>query len=96
MKKESKTLKNFVELASILSKIDNVDLMKNFMRDLCTLAELDEFILRREIAKYLHAWKTYTFIEENTGASSTTVARVAKYLQWDGGGYKRILEKVSP
>jgi uncharacterized protein YerC len=55
MKKESKTLKNFVELASILSKIDNVDLMKNFMRDLCTLAELDEFILRREIAKYLHA-----------------------------------------
>jgi len=92
---DKKLKQNFSELASVLAKIDTSEDIYAFMRDLCTVGEMEEFLLRWEIAKALHLWESYLSIQWRTWASSTTVARVAKYLQWDGGGYKKVLTSLS-
>lgn len=91
--KDSILKKNFWEISWLLADINNKEDMYNFMRDLCTKDELEEFILRRQIAKALYTWNSYVEIQNETGASSTTVARVAKFLNWKHGGYKKVLDK---
>ena len=91
---EKNLKENFSELASLLVEINEKQDMYNFMRDLCTFAELEEFILRREIAKALHVGESYVSIQKRLWASSTTVARVAKYLQGDGWWYKSMLDNI--
>ncbi len=62
-----------------------------FLRDLLTADEIAEFSLRLDIAKRLDQWQLYKDIEKATKASSTTVARVAKFLHWPFGWYKKVL-----
>ncbi len=88
---EKKLKQKFSELSSLLVEISNKDDMFSFVRDLCTIAEMEEFILRWEIAKALHSWSSYVNIQDDTWASSTTIARVAKYLKWRNWGYSRAL-----
>jgi TrpR-related protein YerC/YecD len=52
-----------------------------FLKDLLTEDEIAEFSLRLEIARRLHEGENYKKIEQETGASSTTIARVTKYLK---------------
>lgn len=65
--------------------------MANFLRDIGTLAELQAWSERFEVAKQLAQGKTYREIAKNTGASTTTVTRVAKFLENGEGGYRTIL-----
>lgn len=64
----------------------------NFLRDLLTEDEIVEFSLRFDIAKKLHSWEIYKDIERETWASSTTIARVAKFLKGEVGGYRSVLK----
>ena len=64
-----------------------------FLRDLLTEDEIVEFSLRFAIAKKLYAGENYKQIEQKTWASSTTIARVAKFLKWEHGGYRKVLKK---
>lgn len=64
-----------------------------FLRDLLTEDEIVEFSLRLAIATRLHAWQNYKEIEKATWASSTTIARVAKFLRGEFGGYRKVLKK---
>lgn len=63
--------------------------MKNFLRDLATLPELQAFAERLECAKHLTKGKSYRQVAEVTGASTTTVTRVAKFLADGAGGYAK-------
>jgi len=63
-----------------------------FLRDLLTEDEIVEFSLRLDIAKRLSQGENYKHIEQETGASSTTIARVAKFLKGEYGGYRKILK----
>jgi TrpR-related protein YerC/YecD len=63
-----------------------------FMRDLLTEDEIVEFSLRLDIASRLHQWQNYKKIEKETWASSTTIARVAKFLKGKFGGYRKVLK----
>ena len=67
---------------------------KKFLRDLLTEEELMEFGKRWEVAKLLHKKMSYIKIVEKTGLSSTTVARVSRWLHRGMGGYKLILERL--
>lgn len=64
----------------------------NFIRDLLTEDEIIEFSQRFDIASRLHKWQNYKKIEEETWSSSTTIARVAKFLKWKIWGYKNVLD----
>lgn len=65
-----------------------------FLRDLMTEKEIDEFAKRLKAAEMLTDKTPYTVIEKATGLSSTTIARVAKWLNGKGGGYKTIINKL--
>ncbi len=69
----------------------NEEELSNFLRDIGTLAELQAWSERYEVAKQLAQGKTYREIAVNTGASTTTVTRVAKYLENGEGGYRKAL-----
>ena len=65
------------------------------MRDLLTESELIEFGNRWKAAKMLSQGVTYIKVEKETGLSSTTVARVSKWLNGKMGGYKLMLNKIN-
>ena len=64
----------------------------DFLRDVGTLTELQAWSERLEVAKRVALGETYRKIMEKTGASTTTVTRVARFLQSGEGGYQRILK----
>jgi TrpR-related protein YerC/YecD len=72
------------------------DEVRRFLIDLCTPAEITAFAERLAIARELNAGgKGYREIAADIGASTTTVARVARFLkQEDYGGYKLVLSRT--
>lgn len=67
---------------------------KRFLRDLLTEKEMQEFANRWLVARMLDRKTNYIEIEKETGMSSTTIARINKWLQKGMGGYKLMLEKM--
>jgi TrpR-related protein YerC/YecD len=65
-----------------------------FMRDLCTLEELQALSHRWQIALLLEERLPYLQIAERLGTSTTTVTRVAHWLRHGAGGYRLALERV--
>jgi len=63
-----------------------------FLEDIATIQEIKDFALRLQVAKRLQQKQTYTDIEEATGASATTIARVNKSLVYGAGGYQLVLK----
>jgi TrpR-related protein YerC/YecD len=61
------------------------------LADMCTIREIDEMAGRLNVANLLASEQSYTTITEKTGASATTIARVAKALNYGAGGYRRVL-----
>ncbi len=70
------------------------DEAKRFLRDLMTEGEIEEFSKRLQVAELLTQNVPYSVIEEKTGLSSTTVARVSKWLKGKEGGYRLIINKL--
>ena len=66
-----------------------------FFRDLCTLSELEAMAQRWQVAKLLEQGLPYLKIAERTGASTTTVTRVAQWLRHGEGGYRAALDRDS-
>ncbi len=88
---ESKENKGLLQ--AILA-LETPDEAKRFLRDLMTEGELEEFAKRLKTAEMLTDKIPYSVIEKETGFSSTTVARVSKWLNNGEGGYKKILNKI--
>ena len=66
-----------------------------FFEDLCTVAELQAMAQRLHVAEMLKQNITYTSIAEETGASTATVSRVKKALNYGADGYKLVLERLN-
>lgn len=67
----------------------------NFLRDLMTLPEIEEFANRLELARLLLKGGSYQKIAKQTGVSTTTVTRVAHWLFKGCGGYWSVLKKLT-
>ncbi|MEK6409065.1 MAG: YerC/YecD family TrpR-related protein [Acidobacteriota bacterium] len=65
-----------------------------FFRDLLTATETEELAERWKAARLLAEGVPYTQIIEQTGLSSTTVARVARWVKAGAGGYKTALKRA--
>ncbi len=68
---------------------------RRFLRDLLTEAEIKEFTNRWKVARMLNKKIAYEEIAKETGMSSTTIARVQKWLVNGMGGYKLILKRLN-
>ena len=67
-----------------------------FFQDLCTVAELKAMAQRLEVAQLLDEGLIYNDILQRTGASSATISRVNRALQYGADGYKTVLPRVKP
>lgn len=65
-----------------------------FFEDICTIKELQALAQRFQVAQLLEAKKTYSEIEEVTGASTATISRVNRCLIYGADGYKLVLKKM--
>ena len=70
------------------------DEVERFLRDLCTLAELEAMAHRWAVARPLDVGLPYTEVARKTGASTTTVTRVAHWLRHGEGGYRLALDRI--
>jgi TrpR-related protein YerC/YecD len=68
---------------------------KKFLRDLLTEAEIKEFANRWKVAQMLDNKIPYENIARETGMSSTTIARISKWLTNGMGGYKLMLKRLN-
>lgn len=78
---------------AILS-LQNMDECKKFFQDLCTVAELRAMEQRFEVALLLSKGMIYNDILERTGASSATISRVNRSLQYGADGYQAVLPRI--
>ena len=67
----------------------------NFFQDLCTMSELRAMEQRMEVAVLLSDGMIYNDILERTGASSATISRVNRALQYGADGYQTVLPRIS-
>ena len=66
-----------------------------FFEDICTINELLSLSQRFEVAKMLREQKTYLEIAEKTGASTATISRVNRSLNYGNDGYDMVFERIN-
>ncbi len=83
------------DLIDAILALKNIKEAKLFLRDLLTEKELVEFGNRWKAVKMLDRKVVYAKITEETGLSSTTVARISRWLKSGMGGYGLVLKRIS-
>ena len=79
--------------AAILS-LSNREECYRFFEDLCTVNELHSMSQRFEVAMMLKNRSTYLEVAEKTGASTATISRVNRSLNYGNGGYEVVFERM--
>lgn len=74
--------------------LKNIHECYKFFEDVCTVNELLAISQRYEVAKMLRANHTYLDISQKTGASTATISRVSRSLNYGEGGYDLVFERT--
>ncbi len=80
------------DLLYVLASLNDPDVIFAFLEDAFTVREIRETSSRLAVANLLASGKSYSAIEDETGASATTIARVSKCLSYGSGGYRAALD----
>ncbi len=83
------------DLLRVFASLEDEDTIFALLEDLFTIREIKETSQRLAVARMLAAGKSYAAIEEITGASATTIARVSKCLSYGSGGYAAALDVLA-
>ena len=83
-------------LFKAILKLENEDECYRFFEDTATINELKSLAQRMQVAKMLKEKKVYTEIAEATGASTATISRVNKCLNYGEEGYNLVLNRLYP
>lgn len=75
------------ELFEAILSLKNLDECYRFFEDVCTIKEIKSISQRLQVAKLLKLEKTYNKIEELTGASTATISRINRVLNYGADGY---------
>ena len=82
------------ELLETILSLRKLDEAERFFRDLCTIAELEAMAHRWQVAKLVDEGLPYHEVSRRTGASTTTVTRVAHWLRHGEEGYRLALDRA--
>ena len=93
MNKKIKT-KAVDHLVQAVLSLESIEECYAFFEDVCTVNELLSLSQRYEVAKMLREKKTYLEIAEQTGASTATISRVNRSLNYGNDGYDMIFERL--
>jgi len=83
------------QLFEAILRLENLEECYRFFEDLCTVNEIKSLAQRLEVARMLKEKKTYNEIAEKTSASTATISRVNRSLNYGADGYKIILDRLS-
>ncbi|NMW85876.1 TrpR-like protein YerC/YecD [Peptoniphilus sp. AGMB00490] len=75
--------------------LENLEECYRFFEDICTVKELQAIAQRLQVVKLLVKNKTYHEIESETGASTATISRINRSLNYGADGYKLILTRLN-
>ena len=96
-----KTMSKKIQSAAMDRLFDGILSLKTkeecytFFEDVCTINELLSLSQRFEVAEMLRNKVTYTEISERTGASTATIGRVNRCLQYGNDGYSLVLDRLN-
>ncbi|MBR1659758.1 MAG: TrpR-like protein [Oscillospiraceae bacterium] len=94
MNKRIRTERNEDMYRAILS-LQSMEECRKFFDDLCSVTELQAMEQRFQVAVLLSRGMSYNEILERTGASSATISRVNRSLQYGADGYSAVFERLS-
>lgn len=83
------------DLLKAIVALQNTEEAEKFLGDLLTQEEINEFSARWQVARMLSNNVPYSTIEEQTGMSSTTIARISKWLKKGMNGYNLIIGRLN-
>jgi TrpR-related protein YerC/YecD len=83
------------DLADALLVLRTRDEARRFLRDLCTLGELEALAHRWQIARLVDSGHAYLDVAETVHTSTATVTRVAHWLRHGAGGYALALDRTA-
>ena len=83
------------QLFDAILSLENREECFDFFEDVCTINELLSLSQRFEVAKMLREHKTYLDIGEKTGASTATISRVNRSLNYGNDGYDRVFKRLN-
>lgn len=86
--------KSIDQLFEAILTLKDVEECYVFFDDLCTVNEIQSLSQRLEVARMLGKGSTYNQIETETGASTATISRVKRCLNYGNDGYKLALERL--
>jgi TrpR-related protein YerC/YecD len=86
--------KELEQLFEAILSLDSMEECYLFFDDLCTVNEMKSMAQRLEVARMLREKQTYSTIEQETGASTATISRVKRCLNYGNGGYLISLERI--
>lgn len=75
-------------------QLKSIDECRNFFNDLCTISELKSMSQRMEVALMLKEKKVYTDIAAKTGASTATISRVNRCINYGSDGYNLVIDRM--
>lgn len=81
------------EVLEAIVRLETLPQAERLFRDLCTLSELEAMAQRWRVVRLLEQGLPYQEISQRTGASTTTVTRVAHWLRHGEGGYREALAR---
>lgn len=80
-------------LLQAFSTLEGPDEVYAFLLDVCTVREIHDMAQRLAVARLLAAGEHYDRISEATGASTTTISRVSRCLNYGADGYRAVLDR---
>lgn len=82
------------QLFEAILSLRNLDDCYQFFDDLCTISEVQSLAQRLDVAFMLQDQKTYDSIQKETGASTATISRVRRCVDYGSGGYEKVLQNI--
>ncbi len=82
------------QLCDAVLALHNLEECYQFFEDICTVSELKALSQRLEVARMLKDGHTYDDIVERTGASTATISRVKRCLNYGADGYNVVLNRL--
>ncbi len=86
--------KEIDEFFKAILKLENIEECYRFFEDICTIKEVQAIAQRLQVAKLLRQKHTYNYIENETGASTATISRISRCLNYGANGYNIILDRL--
>ena len=83
------------QLFQAILELQSIDECYEFFEDLCTIQEMKAISSRLEVARMLKAGDIYEDIVKKTVASTATISRIKRCLNYGSGGYGKILERMA-